>query len=71
MIGIEDKPSYERKVNKNEIPVCNIMGVNIATVCMEWLVNYLEKNIDQLHGEYMCVANVHPSQNPLDTFPQG
>lgn len=49
----------ERKLNKNEIPVCNIMGVNIAAVDMEWLVDYLVKNIDQLHGDYICVSNVH------------
>lgn len=59
MIGVEEKPSYERKVNKSEIPVCNIMGVNIAAVGMEWLVDYLKKNVDQLHGDYVCVSNVH------------
>lgn len=51
--------SLERKVNKSEIPVCNIMGVNIAAVGMQWLVDYLRKNIDQLRGDYICVANVH------------
>ena len=28
---------YKRKVNKSLIPTCNIMGVNIAAINMEWL----------------------------------
>lgn len=36
---------YKRKVKKSLIPTCNIMGVNIAAINMEWLVEYLEKNI--------------------------
>ena len=35
---------YKRKVDKKRIPTCNIMGVNIAAINMEWLVDYLEKN---------------------------
>lgn len=26
---------YQHKVNKKEIPVCNILGVNIAAINME------------------------------------
>ena len=50
---------YVRKVDKSQIPTCNIMGVNIAAINMEWLLEYLEKNIDLLHGDYICVSNVH------------
>lgn len=50
---------YVRKVDKNQIPICNIMGVNIAAINMEWLLRYLEKNIELLHGDYICVSNVH------------
>lgn len=50
---------YVRKVDKNQIPTCNIMGVNIAVINMEWLLKYLDKNIDLLHGDYICVSNVH------------
>lgn len=50
---------YARKVDKNQIPICNIMGVNIAAINMEWLLEYLDKNIDLLHGDYICVSNVH------------
>lgn len=50
---------YVRQVDKNKIPTCNIMGVNIAAINMEWLLKYLNENIDQLHGDYICVSNVH------------
>ena len=53
------KIEYIRKVDKSQIPTCNIMGVNIAAINMEWLLQYLEKNIDDLHGDYICVSNVH------------
>lgn len=43
---------YKRKVDKKRIPTCNIMGVNIAAINMEWLVDYLEKNISEIKGDY-------------------
>lgn len=52
-------PNYIRIVNKSEIPVCNIMGVNIAAINMKWLLQFTEKNIKDLSGDYMCVSNVH------------
>lgn len=48
-----------RTINKSDIPTCNIMGVNIAAIDMEWLLKYLEANIDELAGDYICVSNVH------------
>ena len=50
---------YKREVDKRLIPTCNIMGVNIAAINMEWLVDYLEKNISEIKGDYICVSNVH------------
>lgn len=50
---------YIRKVNKSNIPTCNIMGVNIATINMEWLKQYLKENFQDLKGDYICVSNVH------------
>lgn len=50
---------YQRKVDKSLIPTSNIMGVNIAAINMEWLLNYLDKNIKDLKGDYICVSNVH------------
>lgn len=56
-----DEPveSYFRKVDKSKIPTCNILGVNIAEINMEWLVDYLNKNFKKLTGDYICVSNVH------------
>lgn len=50
---------FKRKVDKTLIPTCNIMGVNIAAINMEWLLNFTYKNIKSLSGDYMCVSNVH------------
>ena len=47
------------------------MGVNLADIDMKWLVDFLNKNIGDLHGDYICVSNVHPSKNPLGASPQG
>lgn len=51
--------SYKRTVNKSAIPTCNILGVNIAAIDMEWLLDYLNDNIHALSGDYICVSNVH------------
>ena len=50
---------FVHKVNKSEIPVCNIMGVNIAAIDMNWLLKFTEKYITDLSGDYCCVSNVH------------
>lgn len=55
----EKKRSYKRKVDKAEIPVLNILGVNIAAINMKWLIKYLVQNVKNLSGDYMTVANVH------------
>lgn len=51
--------SYRRTVDKSAIPTCNILGVNIAAIDMQWLLNFLNKNISILTGDYICVSNVH------------
>lgn len=51
--------SYQHKVDKDKIPVCNIMGVNIAAINMNWLIKFTIDNIKSLSGDYMCVSNVH------------
>lgn len=50
---------FKHKVNKSNIPVCNIMGVNIAAINMGWLLKFTDKYIKDLSGDYMCVSNVH------------
>ena len=44
---------------KSIIPTCNILGVNIAAINMQWLLDYTEKHIKELSGNYCCVSNVH------------
>lgn len=51
--------SYKRTVAKSAIPVCNIMGVSVAAIDMEWLVDYINQNVKNLSGDYICVSNVH------------
>lgn len=70
MVTSKEK-KYVRKVDKSQIPTCNIMGVNIAAINMEWLMEYLNKNIGFLHGDYICVSNVHREKYPLKTRPTG
>lgn len=51
--------SEKRKMDKKQIPTCNIMGVNIAAINMKWLVDFTTTYIKELSGNYMCVSNVH------------
>lgn len=51
---------------KYQIPTCNIMGVNIATINMDWLLEFTKKYISDLKGEYMCVSNVHTTVMSYD-----
>ena len=53
------KQEFIHKVDQSEIPTCNILGVNIAAIDMEWLLGYLDNNIYTLSGDYICVSNVH------------
>lgn len=55
---MENKRTYVHKVDKSKIPVCNIMGVNIAAINMDWLLDFTYKNIKDLSGDYCCVSNV-------------
>lgn len=38
---------------------CNILGVNIAVTNLNETVNYIEENLENLRGNYICVSNVH------------
>lgn len=50
---------YQHGVNKKIIPTCNILGVKIAAINMQWLIQFTIANIKKLSGDYMCVSNVH------------
>lgn len=52
-------PEFNRRIDKRQIPICNIMGVEVADIDMRWLLDFTEKNVRDLSGDYMCAANVH------------
>lgn len=43
------KSEYQRKVDKSLIPTCNIMGVNIAAINMNWLLKYIDENLSDIN----------------------
>lgn len=43
----------------NKIEKVNILGVEIAAINMDYLVEYTKQNINKMKGKYICVANVH------------
>lgn len=51
--------SFHRRVDRSAIPTCSIMGVEIAAIDMDWLLDYLSANLEELAGDYICVSNVH------------
>lgn len=51
---------------ENEIPTCNILGVEIAAIDMDWLLRFTESHLRELSGNYMCVANVHTTVTAHD-----
>ena len=50
---------FIHKIDKAQIPTCQIMGVDIAAIDMPWLLDLTHENIKALSGDYCCVANVH------------
>ena len=62
------KKDYKHKVNKKKIQVCNIMGVNIAAIDMNWLLKFTDKYLKDLSGDYMCVSNVHTTVMSYENY---
>ena len=65
--------SFIRLVDKSQIPTCNILGVNIAEINMDWLLKYIYENVkssqgNKLSGDYICVANVHTTVMAYDSL---
>lgn len=42
-----------------ELEYCKILGTNINVTDMEKTIAYLEDNLENLRGKYVCVSNVH------------
>lgn len=59
LVGAKMQDGSIHKVDKRLIPTCPILGVNIAAIDMQWLLDFTEEHIKELSGDYMCVSNVH------------
>lgn len=43
----------------NVLPYSDILNTRIHVVTMQQVVDYLDQNLDELRGKYVCVSNVH------------
>jgi bacterial polymer biosynthesis proteins, WecB/TagA/CpsF family len=50
---------YIHKADRSSIPTVTILGVEIADINMEWLLDFTDRNLSDLSGDYICVSNVH------------
>ena len=46
--------------------MCRILGVHIAAVNMQMLLEFITNNIKIIHGQYICVSNVHTTVMAYD-----
>ena len=53
------KQNFCHKVDQKIIPVCSILGVDIAAIDMDWLLAFTKAHVKELSGDYICVSNVH------------
>ena len=51
---------------KSNIRMCRILGVHIAAVNMQMLLEFITNNIKIIHGQYICVSNVHTTVMAYD-----
>lgn len=49
-----------------DIKTCKILGVNIAAVNMNSLLEFITSNLNKIKGEYICVSNVHTTVMAYD-----
>lgn len=54
-----EQERFEHRVDKGKIPVCPILGVELAAIDMPWLLRFTEEHLKELSGDYVCVSNVH------------
>ena len=50
---------FQHAVDRSAIPTVTILGVQIADINMQWLLQFTDENIKKIGGDYFCVANVH------------
>ncbi len=54
-----EQSSFVHGVDKKNIPVCKILGVELAAIDMPWLMDFTQTYLKVLSGDYICVSNVH------------
>ena len=59
MKSVADDKKFERIIDKTKIPACQILGVDIAAINMEELLEFIFGYLRELSGDYITVANVH------------
>lgn len=47
---------------------CNILGVNIAITNLDETIEYIQNNIDEFRGNYICVSNVHTTVTAYEDY---
>lgn len=50
----------------NKAPFCKILGVNISTLSKQETICYIENNLQNFSGKYICIANVHTTVMSFD-----
>ncbi len=50
------EPSFQRRVDKAQIPTINILGSEILVGSMDSLLDYVETNLEALSGDYIMVT---------------
>ena len=50
---------FTHKTDKSQITTTEILGVNIADINLRQLTDFTTENLENLKGDYLCVANVH------------
>lgn len=51
--------NFVRKIDKSQIPTCNILGINFANITKSQLIEYVSDNLENIKGDYLCISNVH------------
>ncbi|MDB1921571.1 WecB/TagA/CpsF family glycosyltransferase [Clostridium tertium] len=44
---------------EDKMNFCNILGLNVAVTNMKKTLKYIENNLNELRGKYICITNVH------------
>lgn len=49
----------KRSISNKIPPRVDVIGVPISAVTMDTALSFVDENLDQIRGEYICASNVH------------